>query len=71
MTMDTNTNTNVRDAIESQATALSYGFIGNESLYLYFIIERSYIARIPLAMFDKGDTGKDAAHTYMYMDIYT
>ena len=41
---------------EDVATALSYGLVGNRSLHIYFVVERSYIARIPVAWFDAGAT---------------
>ncbi len=35
-----------------RATALSYGLLGNKSMYLYFVVARGYIARLPVAWFD-------------------
>eukprot|EP01063_Lacrimia_lanifica_P020062 TRINITY_DN27416_c0_g1_i1.p1 TRINITY_DN27416_c0_g1~~TRINITY_DN27416_c0_g1_i1.p1 ORF type:complete len:553 (+),score=38.56 TRINITY_DN27416_c0_g1_i1:52-1710(+) len=39
---------------EDAATALSYGFVGNNSMHLYFVVDRKYIARLPVAWFLAG-----------------
>lgn len=44
------------DNAETKADGLSYGLIGNSSLYLYYIVRREFIVRVPVAWFVPGQT---------------
>lgn len=39
---------------EDEADALSYGLVGNQSLHLYLVLQRSLIVRLPVAWFEPG-----------------
>jgi hypothetical protein len=39
---------------DAKSDGLSYGLVGNTSLHLYFVLERKYIVRVPVAWFLDG-----------------
>ena len=39
------------DDVETAADGLSYGLIGNRSLHIYFVCQRRYVMRVPVAWF--------------------
>lgn len=41
---------------DAKADGLSYGLVGNTSLHVYFVLERQYIVRVPVAWFLPGQT---------------
>ena len=41
---------------ETRADGLSYGLVSNRSLYLYYIVGRQFILRVPVAWFAPGQT---------------
>jgi hypothetical protein len=41
---------------DRKTDGLSYGLVGNTSLYVYFVLQRQYIVRVPVAWFRPGQT---------------